>query len=263
MSADAEFEQSMVGKFIKDINYPALQSQRQEPRQIDMDWRAELASVKDQQGTLWQGQFQEPYIESFGQGYLRGVLRSGDKKMSIVVTSLSAKNWPERLDYVVQQLTNTNRPTVNAKLIPSQADLYFGPAETPGTTFCSFLLADFYVAITSLDFEDVTPLAQALIKIMLQHAQKPAAQLTGFTAKPPQTPALLNARVDVQVTGLPANTQLQAPSSLLPEEVTLTAQDNNTLSFKIGSPGKKTIPIVAMDAKTLRVSQQTVEIIVN
>lgn len=263
MSAEAEFEQTMVGTFIKEINYPALRSRNQEARQINMDWRAQLASVKDQQGTLWQGQFQEPYIESFGQGYLRGVIRSGDKKLSIVVTSLLAKNWPERLDYVVQQLTNTNRPSVNAKLMPSEADLYFGPAQTPGSTFCSFLLADFYVDISALDYEDVTPFAQALIKIMLQHAQKPATELAVFTATAPQTPAALNSTVIVQLAGLPAHSQVQAPSSLLPADVTLTAQGNNSLSFKAASPGKKIIPIVVMDAKTLRVSQQTVEIIVN
>jgi hypothetical protein len=264
MSADTDFEQSMLGKFMKEINYTALALQHQNLRQINMDWRVQLARVKDEQGQIWQGQFQAPYIESFGQGYLRGGFQSGNKKISIVVTSLLANDWKGRLDYVVQQLANTNRSSVNAKLIPSTADLYFVPKDTPGSTFCSFMLADFYVDVSALDAEaDVMPLALAILNVMLRHSQHiPAAESKKFTLSPKHYQGAINAELSVVVSGLASDWVVQQPSALLPAGIVRTGGDKNTFTFKASSAGKIFIPFVSMNTHSLKLSAESVEVVI-
>ena len=61
-------------------------------------------------------------------------------------------------------LTNNTSVNVNAKHIHSTADLFFIPKYTSEQTFCTFLVANFYVDLSAIDTADVRPVAQALLK---------------------------------------------------------------------------------------------------
>lgn len=171
MSADFLFNKAVMDKFKKEINYAALLAKPHVPTYVVMDWKKKLSGLKDAQGRVWSVTFSDPYIDAFGQGVLDVYFKTGDMQINMVVTSLSENNWSGRLDYAVRQLTFTNRGDVNAMVKPGLGDIYFVPKHSAGTTFCSFILANFYIELDAVQEENVELISHPLLEIMQQYQQ--------------------------------------------------------------------------------------------
>ncbi|HEY6529201.1 MAG TPA: hypothetical protein VIZ65_10945 [Cellvibrionaceae bacterium] len=261
MSLDFMFNQSLMDEFKKEINYPTLLAHSPAPAVINMDWPATLATVKDEQGAIWQGQFQQPTGADFGRGAsLSAVFSSGKHKIKVDIVSMLALDWKGRLDNIVRALTVTNRPSVNAKLIPSAADLFFVPKDTPGTTFCTFMVANFYIDMYAIDESDVAPLAQAILKIMLAHRQQPAtSEKKSFSLKPKQYDGKVQSEFTVAVSDVLPDWIMLQPSAL-PSAIEWTGAEHNQYTFKATASGVYTVNFIAVHARNLLLAVETVGI---
>jgi hypothetical protein len=261
MSFDFIFNQSLMEEFKKEINYTALLAQAPAPAVINMDWPATLATVKDTQGVIWQGQFQQPAGADFGQGAsLSAVFSSGKYKIKVDTVSMVAGDWKGRLDNIVRALTVTNRPSVNAKSTPSAADLFFIPKDTPGTTFCTFMVANFYVDLYAIDDADVAPLAQAILKLMLAHRQQPpASEKKAFSLTPKQYDGKAQSEFSVAVSGLLPE-WIMLPPSALPSAIVWAGAEHNNYAFKATAPGTYKLNFMAVQARTLLLAVEPLEI---
>ncbi|MFO1367869.1 MAG: hypothetical protein U1F46_02665 [Marinagarivorans sp.] len=261
MSLDLTFNQPLIDAFKKDINYPALISQAPAPAFIEMDWPAALAHLKDDQGVIWQGQLQPAISADFGMGAsASGILRSGIHQIKIEVVSLLAKDWQGRVDSIVRALTLTNNTSVNAKPIHSTADLFFIPKYTSEQTFCTFLVANFYVDLSAIDTADVRPVAQALLKTLLAHRQaRPMDTKPVFTLAPKQQQASVGGEFSVTVNSLLPGWQILQPTQL-PTAILWTGGEHNTFTFKATTPGVHSIGFVAVHQHTFLLAKDSLDV---
>jgi hypothetical protein len=171
-----------------------------------------------------------------------------------------ARDWKGRLDNIVRALTVTNRPSVNAKLVPSAADLFFVPKDTPGTTFCTFMVANFYLDMYGIDEGDVAPLAQAILKVMLAHSQQiPNSEKKSFSLTPKQYDGKIQSEFTVAVSGvLPDWTMLQP--SALPSAIEWAGAEHNKYTFRATASGVYTVNFIAVHARNLSLAVETVGI---